>query len=94
MSGWYIILHISKKLSFPFQTLKGAWFTSPQKMREVMSAYWTEDFQIHIHTNGDLAMEAVLDAVEELNATHPRNHKGGMHYTLIINGLSTALSDN
>ena len=34
--------------------------------------YWTEGFQIHVHTNGDLAMELVLDIVERLGEEQPR----------------------
>ena len=34
--------------------------------------YWAEGFQIHVHTNGDLAMELVLDIVERLGEEQPR----------------------
>ena len=46
-------------------------------MKEAMEEYWKADFQIHIHTNGDLAMEVVLSIVEELNEKYPRgtDHK-------------------
>ena len=45
-----------------------------------MEEYWKEGFQIHIHTNGDLAMEVVLNIVEELNTKWPR---GNDHRTTI-----------
>ena len=32
-----------------------------------MREYWVEGFQIHVHTNGDLAMQLVLDIVETLS---------------------------
>lgn len=37
-----------------------------------MRHYWRENFQIHVHTNGDLAMELVLDIVETLSKELPR----------------------
>ena len=42
-----------------------------------MTEYWKEGFQIHVHTNGDLAMEVVLNIVEELMNKWPRgtNHR-------------------
>ena len=49
-------------------------------MKEVMAQYWKEGFQIHIHTNGDLAMEVVLNIVEELSLNWPR---GKDHRTTI-----------
>ena len=49
-------------------------------MKEAMTEYWKEGFQIHIHTNGDLAMEVVLNIVEELNMKWPR---GTTHRTTI-----------
>ena len=49
-------------------------------MKKAMEEYWKEGFQIHIHTNGDLAMEVVLNIVEELNTKWPR---GSDHRTTI-----------
>ena len=37
----------------------GEWFTSPGEIEETMRAYWAAAFQIHVHTNGDLAMQVV-----------------------------------
>lgn len=51
---------------------QGEWFTTPDVMEETMEAYWDEGFQVHVHTNGDLAMEAVLDNVEKLMKEKPR----------------------
>ena len=50
----------------------GEWFTSPEELEEAMAVYWAAGFQIHVHTNGDLAMELVLDIVERLGARQPR----------------------
>ena len=35
--------------------------------------YWRQGFQIHVHTNGDLTMELVLDIVETLKKEFPRD---------------------
>ena len=50
----------------------GEWFTGPEDMEETMRAYWHKDFQIHVHTNGDLAMEVVLDIVQKLSEEKSR----------------------
>ena len=46
---------------------QGQWFTPPEVTKDTMRHYWRENFQIHVHTNGDLAMELVLDIVEALS---------------------------
>ena len=37
-----------------------------------MREYWAAGYQIHVHTNGDLAMQTVLDIVEKLGTEQPR----------------------
>merc|ERR1712012_1418908 len=51
---------------------QGQWFTPPEVTKDTMRHYWRENFQIHVHTNGDLAMELVLDIVEALSQESPR----------------------
>ena len=51
---------------------EGEWFTTPEVTEATMREYWTEGFQIHVHTNGDLAMELVLNIVETLSQESPR----------------------
>lgn len=57
----------------------GEWFTDPEDMEETMREYWKHNFQIHVHTNGDLAMEVVLDIVQKLSKEMPRK----LHRTTI-----------
>jgi len=52
----------------------GEWFTDPENMERTMRVYWQHNFQIHVHTNGDLAMEVVLNIVEKLFQEMPREH--------------------
>ena len=33
---------------------------SPEDMEVTMRAYWAWGYQIHVHTNGDLAMQVVV----------------------------------
>ena len=50
--------------------------TNPSDVSEIMEYYWKAKFQIHLHTNGDKAMDLVLDNVEYLLQKFPReNHK-------------------
>ena len=44
-------------------------------MKTVMTEYWKEGFQIHVHTNGDLAMEVVLNIVDKLVRKWPREEE-------------------
>lgn len=56
--------------------ISGQWFTQPEDMRDTMTEYWKEGYQIHVHTNGDLAMEEVLNIVDMLMGKWPRkNHR-------------------
>ena len=40
---------------------EGKWMIQPNDMRIVMAYYWKADFQIHLHTNGDKAMDLGQD---------------------------------
>ena len=54
----------------------GQWITPPEELEDTMRVYWRNGFQIHVHTNGDLGMQKLLDVVETLNKESPReNHR-------------------
>ena len=54
----------------------GEWITEPNELLKAMRVYWLNGFQIHVHTNGDLGMEALLSIVETLDKESPReNHR-------------------
>ena len=54
----------------------GEWITQPEQVEKWMRVYWNKGFQVHLHTNGDLAMEELLKIVEKLNKENPRpNHR-------------------
>ena len=43
----------------------GEWMMEPGDLKKVFDAYWDADWQIHIHVNGDLGLEVVLDVIEK-----------------------------
>ena len=44
---------------------QGLWYTAPEAMREVYALALKAGVQVHTHTNGDQATQAVLDAFEQ-----------------------------
>ena len=58
----------------------GEWILTPDELEERTKLYWDEGFQIHIHVNGDLGLEVVLDTIERRMAEHPRSD----HRTVIV----------
>ncbi|MXW93874.1 MAG: amidohydrolase [Rhodospirillaceae bacterium] len=50
----------------------GIWNASPEELKAQFAAYHRAGFQIHIHTNGDEAIEVMLDAIEAALDAHPR----------------------
>ncbi|MBV8487707.1 MAG: amidohydrolase family protein, partial [Planctomycetaceae bacterium] len=51
---------------------KGEWIATPQDLREATKLYWDAGYQIHIHVNGDLGLDVVLDALERCMRETPR----------------------
>lgn len=58
----------------------GEWMMPPDTFRAFARAYWNADWQLHIHVNGDAALDLVLDTVEECMRGHPRTD----HRTVIV----------
>jgi len=50
----------------------GIWVTSPTELPAIVERLHAAGAHIHIHTNGDEATDAALDAVEAALAKHPR----------------------
>lgn len=64
----------------------GEWLTSPDKFKVLFQAFWEDGYQIHIHQNGDLGLDFVLDVVEQNMRRTPRRD----HRTTIVHfGFST-----
>ena len=50
----------------------GLWYVEPQEeLPRILGAYHQAGIQVHIHTNGDEATEAAIDAIEAVLRTHP-----------------------
>ncbi|WP_263997791.1 amidohydrolase [Mycobacterium yunnanensis] len=58
----------------------GEWMMQPDVFRSFARAYWKANWQLHVHVNGDAALDLVLDTVEECMAEHPRVD----HRTVIV----------
>lgn len=50
----------------------GLWYMDPEQIADILGAYHEAGLQVHVHTNGDQAIEVVLDAIEEVLARTPR----------------------
>jgi predicted amidohydrolase YtcJ len=50
----------------------GIWVISPTELPAIVERLHAAGMQIHIHTNGDEATEAAIDAIEVALARHPR----------------------
>ena len=58
----------------------GEWIMPPAMFEERSKLYWDAGFQIHVHVNGDLGLDMVLDMVERRLAETPRDD----HRTVIV----------
>ena len=45
---------------------KGLWVTGPDILTKTMRPYWQAGLDVHIHSNGDAAQDATLDALEAM----------------------------
>ncbi|MGO9121801.1 MAG: amidohydrolase [Desulfomonilaceae bacterium] len=54
----------------------GEWMMTPENLNQRAKLYWDAGYQIHIHVNGDLGLETVLDVLERRMSENPRaNHR-------------------
>lgn len=53
-------------------SLRAIWNTRPEQLFDEMRPWWDAGYRIHIHSNGDAAQDAVLNALAKLQAEHPR----------------------
>lgn len=50
----------------------GLWYVAPEDLDRIVATYHAAGIQMHIHTNGNEATEAALDAVEQAQIANPR----------------------
>jgi len=58
----------------------GEWMMQPDTFRAFARAYWDAGWQLHVHVNGDAALDLVLDTVEDCLTRRPRTD----HRTVIV----------
>jgi len=50
----------------------GEWMMTPENLNQRAQLYWDAGYQLHIHVNGDLGLEIVLDMLERRMRENPR----------------------
>lgn len=58
----------------------GEWLMTPQNLEERAKLYWDAGYQLHIHVNGDMGLDTVLDMLERRMRENPRAD----HRTVIV----------
>jgi hypothetical protein len=58
----------------------GEWIMNPDFFNPAFDAYWAAGYQLHIHQNGDLGLDVVLDALDRNMRRQPRSD----HRTIIV----------
>ena len=51
----------------------GLWVMPPSQIATIMQPYWEAGFDIHVHSNGDAAQDATLDALNILRESNSEN---------------------
>lgn len=51
---------------------KGEWIMTPGELEKRFKLYWDAGYQVHIHVNGDLGLDVVLDALERRMQEQPK----------------------
>jgi predicted amidohydrolase YtcJ len=59
---------------------RGEWMMPPDQLDAFASVYWDAGWQLHIHVNGDLGLDVVLDVIERCMVRRPRAD----HRTVIV----------
>lgn len=63
----------------------GIWNAPPETLKEIVTTYHQAGIQLHIHTNGDEAVELMLDAIEEAQTLWPRfDHRHTLQHCQVI----------
>lgn len=51
---------------------QGQWITPPDEFDKQFKAYWDAGYQIHVHVNGDLGAETLIDVLDRRMRENPR----------------------
>ncbi|GAC1334134.1 MAG: amidohydrolase [Beijerinckiaceae bacterium] len=64
----------------------GLWYVAPDDLNRIVGIYHRAGVHLHMHTNGDEATDAALDAVEKAQTTHPRpDHRHTLQHCQMAN---------
>ena len=59
----------------------GEWMTPLDLFEEQLMLYWNNGYKIHVHANGDLGQQMVIDLVRKAEASNPRkDHRLTLHH--------------
>jgi len=59
----------------------GEWLTQPEVFTKYAQFFWEKDYRIHVHANGDLGVEMVLDNLDTLLQIQPKeDHRFTLHH--------------
>jgi predicted amidohydrolase YtcJ len=60
---------------------EGEWMTPLDLFRQQVELYWNSGYKIHVHANGDLGQQMVIDLVSEMQTENPRkDHRFTLHH--------------
>ena len=60
---------------------EGEWMTPIDLFESQFSMYWNNGYKIHIHSNGDLGQQMVIDLQEKMLERNPRkDHRSTLHH--------------
>ncbi len=60
---------------------EGEWMTPLDLLQEQINLYWTQGYKIHMHSNGDLGQQEVIDYVKNEQENYPRiDHRFTLHH--------------
>ena len=63
----------------------GEWMMEPDELRRVFDVYWDAGWQIHIHVNGDLGVEVLLEVLADAQIRNPRTD----HRTVFVHFMNS-----
>ncbi|MGJ5640566.1 amidohydrolase [Formosa sp. S-31] len=78
------IYSLAMQMKDPYigDAFKGQWMTLPLSLfKEQLSFYWDNNYKIHVHSNGDLGIQQVIDFNSDDQKRYPReNHRFTLHH--------------
>jgi hypothetical protein len=63
----------------------GDWIQSPEEVEQITGVLWPAGYQLHVHVNGDLGLQRLIEILEQRMREHPRRD----HRTTIVHFASS-----